>query len=800
MKCTIRFAMFVIITSSVVSGQNFSVTWPLSSNNLPVVQGYATGDSVVRRNLVVRSYTTTATYGVYQKNGPDAAGNWVAETAENPNRYLAFPVAPQEGYSLTVSTISFRMGWSGTTNNMKANIYYAIDSSNNFSSKTLVESNIVLANSDGTLYTYTLNKTIQSGGRFYLLIYPWCTITTTAKSVGLQNVTIVGTATASGAGTILVSQHTVSFGSMNVGKQRIKSVSVSGLNLQPPSGTITAAVSGEFDLALSWGGPFYSTVEIPYTNGALQPTTLLIRFAPSSIGVKSNTITLNGGSAGEVRISLSGTAVPADSVLGIFVATTGNDSWIGSYNYPFASISKAVSVAQPGDTIYIRGGTYPMTSTVVLSKNGTAENRYSLVQYPGDEMRPVLDFSTMSSGYGIQLSGSYWYIRGIDIKGAASNGMRITGHYNIVEFCSFYENRESGLQISTGGSYNRIINCDSYYNVDATQENADGFAPKLDVGTGNYFYGCRAWQNSDDGWDGYLRPADGVVTTIENCWSFRNGYLKNGTLSSGNGNGFKLGGGDNSNADSLRHIMHVRHCLAFDNKAKGFDQNNNRGSMTLYNCSAYRNGGYNYSLPGPLKYGETITIKNSLVLGNYGKIWASAIQQKNSWLAPFTGATISDFVSVDTIGMRGPRKPDGSLPELPFMRLVPTSQFVDAGVEVGLPYVGLAPDIGCFEYGLINNVYSTPANIPTQLILEQNFPNPFNPVTTIRFAVEQPGLTTLRVYDLLGREVAILVNEPINAGVYYSITFDASQLSSGIYFYRLENNGKSIVRKCAVVK
>ena len=160
--------------------------------------------------------------------------------------------------------------------------------------------------------------------------------------------------------------------------------------------------------------------------------------------------------------------------------------------------------------------------------------------------RPILDFSSMGiprlsgSADGMRLTGKYWLVKGLDIKGAQHNGIQINGgNYNIVEFCALYENRNAGLQLSKGASYNKIINCDSYYNRDSSSSsydgNADGFSPKLDVGTGNYFYGCRSWQNSDDGWDGYVRPAvpvagkDTMKTTIENCWCFSNGYLKDGT-------------------------------------------------------------------------------------------------------------------------------------------------------------------------------------------------------------------------------------------------------------------------------
>ncbi len=204
--------------------------------------------------------------------------------------------------------------------------------------------------------------------------------------------------------------------------------------------------------------------------------------------------------------------------------------------------------------------------------------------------------------------------------------MYITGSYNRIEHCAFYENRDSGLQLSDDASYNQIINCDSYYNADPGNGNADGFAPKLTVGTGNNFYGCRAWQNSDDGWDGYLRGSDNVSTILDSCWCFMNGYLKNGAASSGNGNGFEMGGGDNSNADSLRHHMTLKNCLAFDNRVKGFDQNNNRGTMILYNCTSYRNG-TNYGMPGPVKSGESMILKNCIALTSTGSLWNKAIQQ-----------------------------------------------------------------------------------------------------------------------------------------------------------------------------
>lgn len=468
----------------------------------------------------------------------------------------------------------------------------------------------------------------------------------------------------------------------------------------------------------------------------------------------------------------------------IFVSTTGSDTAAGTFDQPYLTIPKAVSVAVAGDTMYVRGGTYVVTSTISISKKGSDTAWYVLSVYPGE--RALFDFSGMaisSSNRGFKLSGNYWHIKGFDIKGAGDNGMYVSGSNNIIEFCSFSENHDTGLQLGGGASNNRIINCDSYYNADPTFGNADGFAPKLDVGTGNYFYGCRAWQNSDDGWDGYLRPSDSVFTTLENCWSFMNGYLKGGNISSGNGNGFKMGGGDNGNADSLRHYMTLKKCLAFDNKVKGFDQNNNRGSMTLLNCTAYRNS-TNYSISAPLKTGCTLTVENCVALGSYGALADFAIQKTNSWMNPFV-VTESDFVSIDTTGVRGPRKADGSLPDVPFMHLAAGSDMIDAGTDVGLFYVGSAPDLGAFEFDTTVTEVSVTANTaPRKFELLQNYPNPFNPTTYFRFSIADFRFVTLQIYDIVGRKVATLVNERKSPGT-YEVQFDGSTLSSGVYFYRL---------------
>jgi hypothetical protein len=83
--------------------------------------------------------------------------------------------------------------------------------------------------------------------------------------------------------------------------------------------------------------------------------------------------------------------------------------------------------------------------------------------------------------------------------------------------------------------------------------------------------------------------------------------------------------------------------------------------------------------------------------------------------------------------------------------------------------------------------------------LEQNYPNPFNPSTSIQFTIAEPGIVSLKIYDILGREIAVLINNYMQSGT-HSITFDASSLPSGVYCYRIEAGDYSAGRKMILLK
>ena len=162
---------------------------------------------------------------------------------------------------------------------------------------------------------------------------------------------------------------------------------------------------------------------------------------------------------------------------------------------PFSTFAMRLA-AVAGDTIYVRGGTYNLTSTISIGsgKSGTAANPYSLLAYPGES--PILDFrgetysATNAGQRGSAVSGSYWHIKGLTVQYAADNG--IPSADRTTPSSKWFRGRIRILAFSfpaaTQPSNNLLLNCDSYGNFDfgAAGENADGFAVKFrGLGSGN---------------------------------------------------------------------------------------------------------------------------------------------------------------------------------------------------------------------------------------------------------------------------------------------------------------------------
>jgi hypothetical protein len=289
-----------------------------------------------------------------------------------------------------------------------------------------------------------------------------------------------------------------------------------------------------------------------------------------------------------------------------------------------------------------------------------------------------------------------------------------------------------------------VTNCDSYLNADSISpirgigNASDGFT----MGSGGaiadthkviYYTGCRAWLNSDDGFDGSCRQFQ-----YSNCWSFLNGFFEGGA-----GTGFKTSSSAGVKIASKRRISN---CIAAFTGNRANETGSGFADVNLndvywgpvvqyYNNTAYKNVGQGFSASNGVYDCDNgyanVDYKNNLVFYGDGHIQNDyqvylttchsygapytpdyATYSNNSWIYkettpyskknPAFTITNEDFQLLDSTlavaELMAPRKADGSLPDLTFLKLASSSDLIDGGVDVGLPYLGTAPDLGYSEY------------------------------------------------------------------------------------------------------
>ena len=412
-----------------------------------------------------------------------------------------------------------------------------------------------------------------------------------------------------------------------------------------------------------------------------------------------------------------GTVIASDT---IFCAPDASASGEGTYSNP-TSVENAVKNIKPGGAIWLKGGTYKFTQTLVISEalSGNSGAYKTISAAPGEDV--VFDFSAMSvdaSNRGVSMEASWWHWYGIKIQKAGDNGMILSGSNNIIEMCVFSNNQDTGLQISrTNTNYasisqwpsnNLIKNCTSMNNCDdATMENADGFAAKLTCGEGNIFEGCMSYNNSDDGWDLYAKSATGPIgkVTFRNCVSFRNGYTEDGRgYGDCDGNGFKLGGSGVGTA----HVL--ENCVSFENLHHGFTDNNNPLFGSLTNCTSYSNstggGKANFQMDrctsgtfknllsytgssscGSDKFNGNVTNALFFNSSKYWEVTSQTAVANSKAGTQVNGPTDGDFVSVKAPAMGSDfhkiwRNADGSINTQGFLKLAQSSALAGKGADM----------------------------------------------------------------------------------------------------------------------
>ena len=407
----------------------------------------------------------------------------------------------------------------------------------------------------------------------------------------------------------------------------------------------------------------------------------------------------------------------------IYVAPQGDDAAAGTIDAPLATLPAAYRLTEGGDTVCFRGGTYNVTDSQVmkikgvyafvfaLEKAGTAEHRTCYMGYPGE--RPVFDFSALmlDGKYrfaAFYLGADYVHLRNFDIVGVP---VRIKGHtqsecvsarrgsHCIVEDIAMHDGMAIGYY-QKRGSHNLVVDCDAYNNYDDYSEgpyggNVDGFGCHVfdTFEVGNVFRRCRAWRNSDDGFDLISCAAP---VEIDHCMAFYNGYCPSSNpadtvnfVSAGDGNGFKAGGwGMNKRKTKCPDVCpshYIHHSLAYRNKAHGFyanhhlagntwENNTSCGNRSNYNMLNRKNTfeaidvpGYDHSLANNVSW----TFTDASLGGHLINIDPDRITLTNNSFAPSVSSvevTAEMFVSTSVSLLFTRRLPDGRLPSIDFLR------------------------------------------------------------------------------------------------------------------------------------
>lgn len=282
-----------------------------------------------------------------------------------------------------------------------------------------------------------------------------------------------------------------------------------------------------------------------------------------------------------------------------YVAPTGSDTAAGTLAAPYKSIQVAVNKAVAGDSILLRGGTYAVTKNIQIKKSGTSSARITLAAYRSEV--PIVDGEALT-GTPAPVGGSianadrgvlhvegasYWTFKGIEFINGPYGVYATASNNNIYQQLVTRQNYETGFQLQGDSANNQILYLDSYENRDPRKngESADGIGIKEGTGEGNLLKGARLWNNVDDGLDFWeFKSKITVVDTISwgngvNRWNFPDFQ--------GDGNGFKLGGGDAADKKAANHQL--TNCIAFNNAAKGFTDNSQPGNFILQRNTAWNN-------------------------------------------------------------------------------------------------------------------------------------------------------------------------------------------------------------------
>ena len=374
----------------------------------------------------------------------------------------------------------------------------------------------------------------------------------------------------------------------------------------------------------------------------------------------------------------------------LHVAPWGSDGASGTFDEPLFTLTRAAQLAQPGDTVLLRGGVYDAMYEHVyvrVEMSGAPEAPITVKSYPGEmaifdghlhpwHPRHYGDGHNVTSPYLVWLIGDHLVWEDITFRNGIGRGFTPRGDHNVFRRIVSHHHHAAGIFLTGRNNLLEHVTAHNNYSVANGGISANGislFDGPTETG-GNVIRYALTYRNSDDG----IGVSTAWGTLIEYSISFDNGYGP-----TGGGVGFKLGGGHRHDIGTI-----ARFNLAFGNNAN-FATNGSTGVL-MYNNTAWAARSTNYVL--------TLHATNACANEAYNNISYQpgshhiirgdcSVHEHNSW-----NLGIDDplFNSLD------PASPA-------FLSLSTHSPVIEAGIDMGVPYNGTAPDLGALPDGLMRN-------------------------------------------------------------------------------------------------
>ncbi|MGD0038002.1 MAG: pectinesterase family protein [Bacteroidota bacterium] len=795
-----------------------------------------------------RMYVTNAT-----------AGYWPGESALVPGRFAQYVVAPLTGTAFTVDSISMCLGDNIGNNTMQVSIYYYVgtDTTNFLTNATKLNSstqytlsvNIYQTPVYSSISTPTLLPiSVPSGKNLYLRVYPFYSVAKTGKYVEISNVTIAGsTSPAIGTGFAVVTTTAASYISTTY-------LTTGGRIWADSGGTITArGVCWNTSSPATIGTNNYTTDGTgtgSFTSsviGLTAGTTYHIRsYATNSKGTSYGnditvttyaavvvpTVTTNTVSSIGVSTALSGGKIidwggAAITVKGLCWGTSANPTLANSYTNDGTDITaftRSMSGLSAATLYHVRayatnsagtgfGGDSTFTtaiaskdSTVVVAKDGSGN--YTTVSaalrnvpsnYTGKWMifvKKGIYFerdTVLATSYNVNLVGEdrdstvitnmvYSDDPAINKAGTGSTYTFLVLGYdfvarNITFQNTYWPNRwgttgntQAVAVMTNGGDRHEFINCvfrgyqDTYYagGGSATTYGRAYFKKCIITGTVDFIFG-RGICVFDSCTTLLMTNAGAAITAASTESSalyglvFRNCKLTADTLTYTDSCGYS-------------HVPITKFFLGrpWQSYPRTVYLHCNEPAMLAPS-------GWTWMQTNPTFYAEyNCTGAGAIALRTDTTDffrWPSSV-----WPRQLTSAEAATYSLSNIYAKNSSSSTNITYDWMP----------TNAAINDNMPFV-------------LTSVNNASSQVPTAFALHQNYPNPFNPSTTISYDLPRSGMVSLKVYDLLGREVATLTNGMKNAGSYREV-FDGSKLASGVYFARLKTDAMSNTIKLIMMK